>query len=553
MFAYLKMLAVDRLASLFRPQSNSSKPKSKVKNTFKWIGIVALVLYVYATVVFLEMLVYEMGMTANEPLLLIAIVFLGCTLMTLVYSFFYVVSILFFGKDTTFLAALPITSRTIMSSKLLIVIAGEVGLTFLAAAPLIIRYGIETGASVGFYLRAVIGTIFVPFVPVAISALLSGVLIRISALWKRRESVTIIFCFLLMIGIMLLQMNLSMNAAEEQMGNAIASLLFGKTSLTEMLLNVYPPIKWLVNGISGSGLPAWGLTALFAAVSAAAIALVVWLLGGSYMRLALKQQENIRRANITRRKLGADKVKTPFKALLKQELRDVITVPVYATNCLTGCVVFPIMIVFMAITFQNNNAGLPLDTMISLLFPDDMLTVIIGGAMCFANIMCQAGATAVSREGSRHDLRKVFPISGYTHLSAKLAMSMIFNALCTLLCAVAVCVLVPSLWPKLIIGFLISLPFSLLFNALSLIVDVYRPRLNWKNETEAVKQNVNTLFSMLIGFGLCAALFGLFILFTALGLSPIAALAADVAVMAIADLLTMKWLAGKASQVYFAH
>ena len=39
---------------------------------------------------------------------MIALAFLACTLMTLIYSFFYVISLLFFGRDSAFVGALPI-------------------------------------------------------------------------------------------------------------------------------------------------------------------------------------------------------------------------------------------------------------------------------------------------------------------------------------------------------------------------------------------------------------------------------------------------------------
>lgn len=550
MLAYLKMLAVNRLAGL-RTQSGGEKPVSKAKTVWKWIGIGVLTLYVYAVVVFLEMMLYKVGAEFGEPQLIIAVAFFGCTIVTLFYSFFYVVGILFFGKDTTFLGALPITSRGILSAKLLIVLAGEVGLTLLIAAPLLIRYGVANGAGVGFYLRAIVGSVFVPFAPVALSTLLSCLLIRVSALWKRRESVTVIFCFLLMAGVMALQMNLSMSAATSDVKAMVIALLFGQGSITDVILKVYPPLRWLFEGIMGAGALSWGKIALFAAVSAAAVALVVWAFGGSYMRLALKQQESIRRANNVSRKLKADKVKTPFASLLRQELREVITVPAYATNCLTGCVMFPVIIVFMLINMRGQIPGGDVAAALLGEVPGTILTSIICGALCLTTIMGQAGATAVSREGKRHDMRKTFPISGFTQLSAKLVMSMIYNFVGSMFCAIALWVMLPSLWMQTLIGLAVSQVFSLLFNTLSLILDVYHPRLNWKNETEAVKQNMNTLFSMLIGLGLAAALVGVYMLLLWIGATAIIALCVTIAVLVAAALLTLKWLSGKASVVYF--
>lgn len=48
----------------------------------------------------------------------------------------------------------------------------------------------KRGPAADYYVRSLLGTLFIPGIPVAITTLLSFALIRISALWKRREGVT---------------------------------------------------------------------------------------------------------------------------------------------------------------------------------------------------------------------------------------------------------------------------------------------------------------------------------------------------------------------------
>lgn len=550
MLAYLKMLVINRIAGW--KLSSFGKPNdSKAKKAFKYGGIMLLLLYLYGVVIFLEVLVYNTGMKLGEPQLLIAVTYFGCTMVTLLYSFFYVVSMLFFGKDTMFLGALPISSRSILTSKLTMIIAGEAGLTLLVGAPMLVRFGIETGANALFYVRALIGTLFVPLAPIALSTLLSFLFIRVSALWKRRESMTIVMSFALMIAYLVFMMRFNMSATEDQMSGMVMKLLFNKGSITDMVLSAYPPLQWLVSGVTGVGIAAWGKLLLFVAVSIAAIALVVYLFGGSYLRLALKQQENIRRANAVRYKLGADKRRTPFWALFRQEMREVITVPIYATNCLVGCVMFPVMIVVIALGFKEQMRGFSLMDELLRAVPGGYITAIFTGVMCLTNTMGMAISTAVSREGKRHDMRKTYPISGYTHLGAKLLMGICYNAITTLLSAVALVVLLPGLWSQIVVGFALSMLFTLLYCALSLIWDTYRAKLQWKTETEAVKQNMNSLLSMLVSMVAVALLVGAYILCIRLGLAAEAALAIVCALMLATDLLLMKMLRTKASEAYY--
>lgn len=95
--------------------------------------------------VLFEMVMYDQAKAMGEPQAVIALAFLACTLMTLIYSFFYVISLLFFGRDCAFVGALPIPSHGVLLAKLATVLAGEIGLTALVCLPLLIRYGVETG------------------------------------------------------------------------------------------------------------------------------------------------------------------------------------------------------------------------------------------------------------------------------------------------------------------------------------------------------------------------------------------------------------------------
>lgn len=57
--------------------------------------------------VLFEMVMYDQAKAMGEPQAVIALAFLACTLMTLIYSFFYVISLLFFGRDCAFVARCP--------------------------------------------------------------------------------------------------------------------------------------------------------------------------------------------------------------------------------------------------------------------------------------------------------------------------------------------------------------------------------------------------------------------------------------------------------------
>ena len=225
-----------------------------------WAGMALLFVILYGMAIIFEMLMYDQARAMGEPQAVIALAFLACTLMTLIYSFFYVISLLFFGRDCAFVGALPIPSHGVLMAKLATVLAGEAGLTVLVCLPLLVRYGVEMGMGADFYVRSLLGVLLVPGIPEAITTLLAFGLIRISALWKRREGVTTVMTFVLVAAIVGAEMSINMNMDEGELAQVATGLLLGSGSLTELVLGAFPPLQWLTAAATGSGLQAWAVS-----------------------------------------------------------------------------------------------------------------------------------------------------------------------------------------------------------------------------------------------------------------------------------------------------
>lgn len=549
MLAYLRLMIKNRIAG-FKPSNMKQEGRSKTKIVISYIGYLLLGILLYGSVIAFEIVIFMASKNSTEPEAVIAIAFLLCTFITLFYGFFHVIGMLFFGKDNGFIAALPITSRSILSAKMATVLIGEIGLTIAIGAPLIICYGIHMSLGVTYYLRALAGMIFIPMVPISIAMLLSFLLIRVSGLWKRREGVTTLLTFVFVGAIMYINMNIGMNAAEEEALDMMIAQFFGQASITNMLLGYYPPIRWLMNGITGSGAAAYSQMLQFIVLSVGAIGLMLWLLGGGYLKLALKQEETLRRVNAGQKRKGKDKVNSPFWTIYRQEVRDVITVPIYATNFLAGAIVFPLMMVVMIMSMQKELGNQPLIQILFTFIPRDLYLSIAVAVLSLVTVMGMALGTAVSREGKRHEFIRTWPVKGSTHLLAKLLMGMSINALTIVLTSIALWVIFPVLWIETLIALVLAHLFSLMWAIISLIIDTYHPRFKWKTETEAAKQSINGMYSMLIGIVSIAGMIGVYWLCMKAGAAHTQALAATTMVAIALDALLLKWLCGKASTIY---
>ena len=117
MLAYWKLLMRDRLMAL-APSGRRREGQAAWKAVLGWAGMTLLAVSLFAMAVLFEMVMYDQAKAMGEPQAVIALAFLACTLMTLIYSFFYVISLLFFGRDCAFVGALPIPSHGVLLAKL---------------------------------------------------------------------------------------------------------------------------------------------------------------------------------------------------------------------------------------------------------------------------------------------------------------------------------------------------------------------------------------------------------------------------------------------------
>ncbi len=522
MIAYLRLLLKDRLMA-WNPASRQRAGQSKGKAVASFIGYCVLFLMLYAMLVALEVLLYRAFSSIGEPATMLALVFLLCTILTLFTSFFFVLSTLFFSKDVEFVSALPISSRGLFASKLLMICTSEAGIALAVCLPAILLYGIGQGMSVGYYLRALLIIPFVPMAPITLVTLLSFLLIRASALWKRREGLTTVmtFVFLGLYMWAVMGFNARVNSSDEESMTAfMVQFITKQRQLLDMLVGFYPPIRWIVNALTMGGFAAAGWWFLFALGSAAVLAGFGWLLGGSYQRLAIKQSEVRARLNAgTKRKIGAEKQRTPLRTLYRREIKEIFSSPTYAVNSLSTAVVVPMMLVVMFFGMRENMAELSSLSGLLALVPKPLYVAISAAAFAIACTMNMAAGPTISREGKRHEFYKTLPVPSRTMMAAKLAMGLTIDLICIAPILLLLLIALPGYAAQTLLALLIGLLYGIASTTFSIVLDASRPRYGWKTETEAMKQSTNGAISMFASMGAAAALgFGCFGL-TRLGLT----------------------------------
>lgn len=525
--------------------------RDEKKKTARNLALFALVVFGVASLIAVYTALLSLLLPGFQQLGLDS-VFLGLTLLlsmilVFVLGMFYLLGVLFFSKDTEFLTALPIPQRTIFGAKFAQVMISEIASSALLLLPPIIVYGVTAGADVFFWLRGALTLLLVPCIPLALSALIALLLMRFNALWRHRDLLTIVGSVLALLAYMASVMFFSAKIPQYTSPEQITALLSDNEGLLTMAVSYFPPSGWAARGILGDG----GSLALFAAVSAAALAVVILVSDRIYHSGASAQLEAVKSSRKVKLSGDAVRQRGQVSAMFKREWQLVLRSPVYALNGLAMIVMGPIMMLFMVFIQGASMNGL--ESVVALISTSTDYTLVffvLTALFMFFTTMNTALTTTISREGKLFFILRTLPVTPERMIIGKLLFGVSTQAVGTLLMGgVALVAFHLPVW--VVVGtVLLSCLASFAPLALSVLPDLHRPKLTWNSETEAVKQNMSGVLGMLIcmayvllaGFGfywLIAASVG-FALLIAIGVAA-SALTGALSLLALTRTAKRRW------------
>lgn len=506
-FALLRIQLLARYADL-KPSNlkkiTDPKEKKKARSTILAYILVAVMFagMIIPYELFMMNLLSRLGMEEMLPAVAVTL----SMVCTLIMSFFFIMTSLYFGKDAAYLAAMPIKSRTVLSAKLTQVWISETLISTLFILPASIIYGIRVGVDALFYLRMVPVWLTVSILPICIVAFLSTLLIRLSALWKHRETMMTVGGILMMLAYFVFVFAMSsgpMDAMEDPA--MMMQMLTDNKDTLQRVTRLFPPAVWLTEGLLGD----WGQLALGLAVNAAAAVFTVLALSGPYRKLSLLQTQ----APENKKVLKGDKhfrSSTPFMACFKREWRQICRVSTYALNTFPTAFMPVIFVGMIGYMLMSEGGAGELKTALSTAgMPGGLVAAVLAGLMCFMAGLNPAIATAVSREGRNgHGMLTSLPVKPQVYAKAKMAVGMLLSVSGVTAASIVAAVLMPGFLPDIAVALVISILYCLITNALSLLFDIRTPKLDWMTETEAIKQGTGTLKGMLVGLGILLAVAG---------------------------------------------
>lgn len=392
-------------------------------------------------------------------------------------------------RDYDLVAALPVSTRTVVLARTAPLYGFGVAVSVLLAVPLYAAYFsavAPTPAAVG---AAALCAVCAPLAPAAVATLVSLALTAVAVRFRHAGAVQLTLSVLLVTGIVGGSLALGGAFGEKDDDAALAAMGDVAAVLSASVAAAYPPAAWAAAAVGEGSLA--GLAA-FAVLSLVLPAVVTAGLAACYPAVNAVATSGPRRSS--RRATAAGSAASPLAALAVKELRRIGSMPFYAMNCCVGMVLMVVAAVAMAVVGVDallasgvvNGVELDARAVAAL---GDQIDAALPWVFGFCGAMSLTAGPSVSLEGRASWLMLTAPVGAGTVLASKLLANLALGGAAMAVSAVAL--LVGGVAPLLVLQCAVA-AMGLLTGlaALALALDASRPNLAWTTPAEVVKRGL---------------------------------------------------------------
>lgn len=442
--------------------------------------------------------ILEFGSMVGEPEIVLSVSIVAAAVTTFTFSLGLVISAFYFSEDIKTLIPLPLNPLEVLTAKFATIFTTEYLVLGVLILPLWIYYGIKLGEPALYYVKALIGFVFLPVLPLVAAALLSVVLMRVVNISKRKDLFTLLGGLLLVFVMIGGQLYLQMQAIQNP-ELFMEQLLAQTTNFVKLFGKAFPPSVWLTRALADSGVSSFTNLLLFIGTAAAGFLILLLIAEKVFYKSVILGMEASRAS--PKKAAGNVEVASRSKvfSLALCDLKLFIRNPSYTLNGLISYVLLPFLLVFQQLTLNVS-----LDELAGYFGGFHPSLIIVVCALYFAvmGMMSSMPSTPFSREGKYLWNLRSLPVSASQAMLAKLVSSQIVNILGSLVGVVAFAVMFKLPLLPVFAGCIWGIVLSTGTSSLWVFLDLLRPMLNWTNPIKAVKSNLNVIFSMVGMLGL---------------------------------------------------
>lgn len=420
-----------------------------------------------------------MGVADIVPMYLYAV----ASLLILIFSFFRAGNTLFAMKGYEMLVSLPVSKSSIIISRFACMYLTNLLVELLIVVPGICVYGYFVRPSAGFYLIFLIGSLFLPLLPLTISSILGALITAAGSRSKHRSLVETILMLVIVVGVLAGSLFLSDKESQftEEMFKNIAEVLSAQIG------KIYPPSIWFSDALSGN----FKAFALLITVPTVVFGAFVVILQKYFQTICAAIHAVSAKNNYKMTKLQQSSHVT---ALWRKELKRYFSSSVYVTNTVVGYVMT--VIVAAGVFFVG------LDQMVaSLGFPDIEAVVLRCIPYALSCLLCMTSITAcsISMEGNTFWQIQTLPVTAKEFYDGKILANLSVGAPFYFVAVILMGLAVKPTGLSFVWLLVIPVCYMLFSCVAGITVNLAFPVLKWENEVRIVKQSASMLVAMLIG------------------------------------------------------
>ena len=472
--------------------------------------------------------------------IIISFAFGATCVVVFIFGVFYVVSTMYHAKDIEMLRSLPLSPYQVLGAKFITLIVYEYIMEAYILLPVLVGFGIKSAAGVPYILYSAILLLITPVIGLSIAGVLVMIVMRFTSFGKNKQ----VFNF---VGsILILGIAVGFNIVMQKMGSIsqeqISAMISGGTTTATLIGRLFPGVIFASNSLAySSTLAGLGNFALFILCCAAGAALFLGVGQLVYFQGVTGITESAAKRKGVSDIAGKTKTTSSTVAYLKKEIRLLVRSPIGFMNCILVNLIWPVIILIMLLT-----SGQISSLRAFMGSVDQSIAIAIFVAVsAFISSTNATASTSVSREGKELYISKYIPMEIEKQLSAKLLNAFILSAIGIVFLFV-LALLLGYIISSAVIALLLSFVASAAIASVGILIDVAHPKLEWMNEQQAIKQNINVILHMIAGVGLSAVMLLPAIFISMPLLAAAAYMGAVLAVMLILLLRRMKRRAARA-------
>lgn len=475
----------------FRHTKDKGKKKRYLGLAAVWLMVVLMVA-AYVSGISFGIIKLDMGNILPMYLYTIA------SILILFFTIFKAGSVLFSMKGYDIIVSLPVSKTAIVISRFLTMYVTNLLFAMLIMIPGIGIYGVLETPDISFYGVCIVGTVFLPLLPLTIASILGAVITGISARFRHKSIVSAILTIALLVGIM----GATMTMPEE--GISFSEELL-KSLASDMQIQIgkfYPPAQWFNEAVCGKSIYILAVVGIPLCVFVIFVAVLQRFFGGICTLIGAKSAK--KNYKIQTMKSGG-----VIKALWKKELKGYFSSSVYVTNTVVGYVLAVVMtagVFFMGADKIGEMLGIGGFTEIFARVMPWVIAVLMS--------MTSMTSCSVSMEGKTIWQIQTLPIKSRHIYLSKIIANLTVAAPFYVAAVVFACLTVKGdvidyIWIAVIPACYV------IFTAVSgIVINLAFPVLDWDNEVRVVKQSASTFVAMVVGVvsgiipAVCAVVFG---------------------------------------------